>query len=79
MTMKTARFGRSCQASIRRAARCFSCKQPSVEELERDFFGEPVVACAAILDDFKGMELAYPKPGAKRRRELHLIRTRFEK
>ncbi len=27
-----------------------------------------------ILDVFKGLKMAYPKPGAKRRRELHSIR-----
>ena len=37
MTMKTARFDRSGQASIRRAARCFTFKQPSAAELEHDF------------------------------------------
>jgi PPK2 family polyphosphate:nucleotide phosphotransferase len=32
-----------------------------------------------ILDVFRGLEMAYPKPGAKRRRELHSIRKRLEK
>jgi len=32
-----------------------------------------------ILDVFKGLEMAYPKPGAKRRRELQLIRSGLEK
>ncbi len=32
-----------------------------------------------ILDVFKGLKMAYPKPSAKRRRELHLIRKRLVK
>jgi len=32
-----------------------------------------------ILDVLKGLDMAYPKPGAKRRRELHLIRRRLAK
>ena len=30
-----------------------------------------------ILDVFNGLKMAYPKPSAKRRRELHLIRKRL--
>ena len=32
-----------------------------------------------ILGVFKGLEMAYPKPSAKRQRELHHIRTQLEK
>ena len=32
-----------------------------------------------ILDVFNGLKMAYPKPSAKRRRELHLIRKRLAK
>lgn len=32
-----------------------------------------------ILDVFKGLKMAYPKPGAKRRRELHSIRKGLAK
>jgi PPK2 family polyphosphate:nucleotide phosphotransferase len=32
-----------------------------------------------ILDAFKGLKMAYPKPGAKRRRELQLIRRKLDK
>jgi PPK2 family polyphosphate:nucleotide phosphotransferase len=32
-----------------------------------------------ILDVFNGLKMAYPKPSAKRRRELHLIRKRLVK
>ena len=32
-----------------------------------------------ILDVFNGLKMAYPKPSAKRRRELHLIRERLVK
>ena len=32
-----------------------------------------------ILDVFIGLKIAYPKPSAKRRRELHLIRQRLVK
>jgi polyphosphate kinase 2 (PPK2 family) len=32
-----------------------------------------------ILDVFNGLKMAYPKPSAKRRRELHLIRERLAK
>jgi len=32
-----------------------------------------------ILDVFNGLKMAYPKAGAKRRRELHLIRQRLVK
>ena len=30
-----------------------------------------------ILDVFNGLKMAYPKPSAKRRRELRLIRKRL--
>jgi len=32
-----------------------------------------------ILAVFRGLEMAYPKPSAKRRRELQSIRKRLEK
>jgi len=32
-----------------------------------------------ILDVFNGLKMAYPKPGAKRRRELQSIRKRLLK
>jgi len=32
-----------------------------------------------ILDVFKGLKMSYPRPSAKRRRELHLIRKRLVK
>ena len=32
-----------------------------------------------ILDVFKGLKMAYPKPSVKRRRELYLIRKRLVK
>ena len=32
-----------------------------------------------ILDGFNGLKMAYPKPGAQRQRELHLIRERLVK
>lgn len=32
-----------------------------------------------ILDVFKGLDMAYPKPSGKRRRELHMIRSDLEK
>ncbi len=32
-----------------------------------------------ILDVFRGLDMAYPKPGAKRRRELQAIRQRLDK
>lgn len=38
-----------------------------------------LIVSKIILDVFKGLDMAYPKPGAKRRRELQLIRRRLEK
>lgn len=32
-----------------------------------------------ILDVFDGLQMSYPRPGAKRRRELHFIRKRLER
>jgi hypothetical protein len=33
-----------------------------------------LIVSTIILDVFKGLKMAYPKPGAKRRRELQAIR-----
>jgi len=38
-----------------------------------------LIISKTILDTFKGLKMAYPKPGAKRRRELQLIRRRLDK
>jgi PPK2 family polyphosphate:nucleotide phosphotransferase len=38
-----------------------------------------LIVSKIILDVFKKLGMAYPKPGAKRRRELHLIRRRLDK
>lgn len=38
-----------------------------------------LIVSTIILDVFKGLEMAYPKPGAKRRRELRSIRTGLER
>lgn len=38
-----------------------------------------LIVSRIILDVFKGLDMAYPETGAKRRRELQLIRRRLEK
>ena len=38
-----------------------------------------LIIAEIILDVFNGLKMAYPKPSAKRRRELHLIRKRLVK
>jgi hypothetical protein len=38
-----------------------------------------LIIAEIILDVFKGLKMAYPKSGAKRRRELRLIRKRLVK
>jgi polyphosphate kinase 2 (PPK2 family) len=38
-----------------------------------------LIVSKIILDVFRGLDMAYPKPGAKRRRELQLIRRRLAK
>ncbi|MFZ3321187.1 MAG: ADP-polyphosphate phosphotransferase [Usitatibacter sp.] len=38
-----------------------------------------LIVSQVILDTFKGLKLAYPRSGAKRRRELETIRRRLEK
>ena len=38
-----------------------------------------LIIAEIILDVFKGLKMAYPKSGAKRQRELHLIRKRLVK
>jgi len=41
--------------------------------------GARLIISKIILDLFRELEMAYPKPGAKRRRELHSIRKRLKK
>ena len=38
-----------------------------------------LIIAEIILDAFNGLKMAYPKPSAKRRRELQLIRKRLVK
>ncbi len=37
-----------------------------------------LIVSRIILDVFRGLKMSYPRPGAKRRRELQLIRKRLE-
>jgi polyphosphate kinase 2 (PPK2 family) len=37
-----------------------------------------LIVSKIILDVFKGLKMAYPQPGSKRRRELQLIRRRLD-
>ena len=38
-----------------------------------------LIISAIILDVFKDLKMAHPKPSVKRRREMYLIRVRFVK